>query len=72
MSSASECSISLISECNAIWNKKYVAVEAAEEAAQAFADRNNHLHESEEFHCLNQLQQKIEHYKQKADMCKTK
>ena len=72
VSSASECNISPMSEYNGIRIKKYAAVEATEEAVQAIADRNNHLHECEELDCLSQLKEKIEQYEQKADMYKAK
>ena len=49
-----------------------MSVEAKEETARVIANRNNHLHECEEFDRLNQLKEQIEQYEQKADLYKAK
>jgi hypothetical protein len=43
-----------------------------DEASRVIANRNIHLHESEESDCLNQLREKTEQYKQQSEMYKTK
>ena len=56
---ASERSLSPMSNCDNVHTKKHSAVEATESAARSM-DRNNHLLESEEFDRLMDLKEKRE------------
>ena len=57
-------------ENNSVCQTKYAAVEATEDAVRAIAERNNHLHECEEFDILNQLKERIKHYEQQEESYK--